>query len=558
MPVLQFKGKTVVENYHHTLPHHRLEFDRDLSLLAKDKKPSLDGNLIIEGDNLLALKALLPTHAGKVKCIYIDPPYNTGNEGWVYNDNLTQPQFKEWISRTVGKEGEDACRHDKWCCMMYPRLTLLKELLSDEGVIMVSIGDDELASLIHLLDEIFGEQNRAGIFSWKARAKPSNVGKAKYKPQQVVEYICVYAQTLENVRFRKIESGEDRVYPHQRPDGRHYRLQTVLKSNRGESTRETMRFEIAGYMPPEDQRWQGGERFIQDLYDAGSIEFVEGTPFRRYFQDEEPDEHDPLYAFLPPEWTGTAESGKQELNKILGNQHGFDTVKPTQLIQRLIEAVTAEEDLILDSFAGSATTAHAVLLRNHRMGGSRRFILIQMPWETLQQRDEDSNLCRVLTRERVCRVMQGYTVKSTSSRRQVKVPGLGGSFTYARVGEPLFGEYRDFGEKLPAFEEIAKYIFYTETSREFPGTTKKQNPVWDKKAGRIGEHAGRSYYLLYLPNEREDRGLDREFLETIASQDSNCELVVYCERLAVHLDELRKFFREHGKRIRHMLIPFNL
>ena len=135
MPVLQFKGKTAVETYHHTVPHHRLEFDAKLSLLAKGEKPSLDGNLIIEGDNLLALKALLPTHAGRVKCIYIDPPYNTGNEGWVYNDNLTQPQFKEWIGQTVGKEGEDACRHDKWCCMMYPRLQLLKELLRDDGAI---------------------------------------------------------------------------------------------------------------------------------------------------------------------------------------------------------------------------------------------------------------------------------------------------------------------------------------------------------------------------------------------------------------------------------------
>ena len=147
MPVLQFKGKTAVENYHHTVPHHRLEFDAKLSLLAKGEKPSLDGNLIIEGDNLLALKALLPTHAGKVKCIYIDPPYNTGNEGWVYNDNLTQPQFKEWIGRTVGKEGEDACRHDKWCCMMYPRLTLLRELLADDGVILVSIDDNEVHNL---------------------------------------------------------------------------------------------------------------------------------------------------------------------------------------------------------------------------------------------------------------------------------------------------------------------------------------------------------------------------------------------------------------------------
>ncbi|MFH1024596.1 MAG: DNA methyltransferase [Planctomycetota bacterium] len=137
MPVLQFKGKTAVESHHHTVPHHVLEFDKTLSCLPDGEKPGLDGNLVVEGDNLLALKALLPSHAGRVKCIYIDPPYNTGSEEWVYNDNLTQPQFKEWLGQVVGREGEDACRHDKWCCMMYPRLMLLKELLREDGVIFV-------------------------------------------------------------------------------------------------------------------------------------------------------------------------------------------------------------------------------------------------------------------------------------------------------------------------------------------------------------------------------------------------------------------------------------
>ncbi len=172
MPVLQFKGKTAVETYHYTVPHHTLEFDKKLSVLEKGQKPSLDGNLIIEGDNLLALKALLPTHAGKIKCIYIDPPYNTGNEGWVYNDNLTQPQFKEWIGQTVGKEGEDFCRHDKWCCMMYPRLQLLKEFLREDGSIWVSIDDNELAHLRMLMDEVFGEQNLIATVVWRNATGP--------------------------------------------------------------------------------------------------------------------------------------------------------------------------------------------------------------------------------------------------------------------------------------------------------------------------------------------------------------------------------------------------
>src|SRR3989337_2502699 len=174
MPVLQFKGKSAIESYHHTVPHHTLEFDPKLSVLGKGGKPQLEGNLIIEGDNLIALKALLPTHAGRIKCIYIDPPYNTGNEGCVYNDNLTQPQFKEWIGQTVGKEGEDATRHDKWCCMMYPRLQLLKELLRDHGAVFISIDDNESANLRMLMDEVFGEENRVTSIARQTRISPDN------------------------------------------------------------------------------------------------------------------------------------------------------------------------------------------------------------------------------------------------------------------------------------------------------------------------------------------------------------------------------------------------
>src|SRR6266849_5205420 len=154
MPVLQFKGKTAVESYHYTVPHHTLEFDKKLSVLEKGQKPSLDGNLIIEGDNLLALKALLPTHAGKVNCVYIDPPYNTGNEKWVYNDNINSPVMREWLKMTVDRD--DLLRHDKWLCMMYPRLRILYELMAESGSIFISIDDNEVHRLRSVLDEIFG------------------------------------------------------------------------------------------------------------------------------------------------------------------------------------------------------------------------------------------------------------------------------------------------------------------------------------------------------------------------------------------------------------------
>src|SRR5213593_2673317 len=191
MPVLQFKGKAAVESYHHTIPHHVLEFDESLSVIGKGDRPGLDGNVIIEGDNLLALKALLPTHAGRIKCIYIDPPYNTGNEDWVYNDNLTQPQFKEWIGKTVGKEGEDFTRHDKWCCMMYPRLELLKEFLADDGVILVSIDDNEFANLRLLMDEIYGADNFIASLVWEKTRKND----AKYFSLGH-EYMLVFAKSL--------------------------------------------------------------------------------------------------------------------------------------------------------------------------------------------------------------------------------------------------------------------------------------------------------------------------------------------------------------------------
>src|SRR6266849_7686713 len=214
MPVLQFKGKTAIESYHYTVPHHTLEFDKKLSVLEKGQKPSLDGNLIIEGDNLLALKALLPTHAGRVKCIYIDPPYNTGNEGWVYNDNLTQPQFKEWIGQTVGKESEDACRHDKWCCMMYPRLQLLKEMLREDGAIFVSIDDNEVQNLRAMLDEIF-PNNFVATVIWEKVYSPKS--SAKYFSENH-DYIVVYAKNKEKWKRRLLPRTEEANARYSNPD----------------------------------------------------------------------------------------------------------------------------------------------------------------------------------------------------------------------------------------------------------------------------------------------------------------------------------------------------
>ena len=162
MPTLQFKGRVFVENHHLAVPFHEWRPIRSKGL---SNKASLHDNLIIEGDNLAALKALLPTHHGKVKCIYIDPPYNTGNEGWAYNDNVNSPLMQDWLGKVVDRD--DLTRHDKWCCMMLPRLKLLRELLRDDGAIFVSVDDNEVHRLRCLMDEVFGEENFVATIIWE-------------------------------------------------------------------------------------------------------------------------------------------------------------------------------------------------------------------------------------------------------------------------------------------------------------------------------------------------------------------------------------------------------
>jgi len=135
------------------------------------------GNLLVQGDNLIALKALLPYYAGQVKCIYIDPPYNTGNENWVYNDNVNSPEMRDWLGRAVGKEAEDLSRHDKWLCMMYPRLALLREFLRDDGAIFVSIDDNEVQALRYIMDEIFGPSNFVATILWQKVFAPKNTAR---------------------------------------------------------------------------------------------------------------------------------------------------------------------------------------------------------------------------------------------------------------------------------------------------------------------------------------------------------------------------------------------
>ena len=183
---LQFAYKELIAGYHLQVSYRDLKINKKKSLNYNKKEP-LSDNLIIHGDNLEALKALLPKYAGRVNCIYIDPPYNTGNEGWVYNDNLSDPVFKQWLKKTV--DSEDLERHDKWCCMMWPRLQLLKELLADDGVIFVSIDDNEQHRLRMMMDEIFGIKNFVANVIWWSKYTLSNDSKTiSYQHENILIY----------------------------------------------------------------------------------------------------------------------------------------------------------------------------------------------------------------------------------------------------------------------------------------------------------------------------------------------------------------------------------
>jgi adenine-specific DNA-methyltransferase len=354
----------------------------------------------------------------------------------------------------VGKvvDKEDLTRHDKWLCMMMPRLKLLRELLSDDGVLYVSIGDNEVGNLSVLLDEVFGENKQVAKLTWKSRAKPTNAGNSKFRPQKVAEYILAYSKSDSDKLLFNLVSGNGRKYPNSDAEG-NYRTTTILTSNLGMFQRETMRTVLPNdYKPSDEQRWKVGEEEILNLYESGRIIFNEGNPLLKVYEQDEDELLYPFYTYVNEDLSSTAEAGKNELHKILGKNHGFDTVKPVNILKYLFYVTTKGNDIIMDSFAGSGTTAHAVLELNKEDGDNRKFILV-----------EQENYANTITAERVRRVIKGV---KTAKNENLK-SGLGGTFSYFELGETIEMESLLRGKNLPSFTEFARYLFYTATGEEF-------------------------------------------------------------------------------------------
>lgn len=473
MPTLNWIGKEAVVKHHKDVPFRLLEPVPALSCGAADT-----GNLIVQGDNLHALKALLPRYAGQVKCIYIDPPYNTGNEGWVYNDNVNSPEIRKWLGEVVGKEGETLDRHDRWLSMMYPRLVLLRQFLREDGAIFVSIDDNEVASLKFLLDEIFGRANFVVQIEWQKRYTRSNNTTGF---TTVVEHLLVYAKTsvfTPNLVAKGEEADARYTNPDNDPRGpwkaipflnplspaeRPNLVYDIVQPNTGEilqATRKAWRASRETY-----------EQYLSENRLYWGRDGKARTPTIKRFLSEVRDGMPPIN-FWDYRFAAHTDIANQELKDIFGDK-SFPTPKPSQLIQRVLQVATDRDSLILDSFAGSGTTAHAVLKQNAEDGGKRRFILVEM----------DQNIAQNVTRERVKRVSDGYT-----NAKGQAIDGLGGGFQFCRLSaEPLFDADGQIRSDV-TFAQLAEFVWFAETGSGFTGTA--DSPL-------LGVHEGRAIYLLY-------------------------------------------------------------
>ncbi len=577
MPTLYWIGKDAVVNHHQQVPFHLLKDVPGLSC----GQPG-DGNLIVQGDNLVALKALLPYYGGQVKCIYIDPPYNTGEEKWAYNDNVNSPLIREWLGKVVGREDETLDRHDRWLCMMYPRLSMLRQLLSEEGVIVIHIDEHELANLIVIMDEIFGRQNLVGQIVWdkgnpkgdsegiayqhetllvyardkkeflkscdvqlakpnaermlrKAKAIYKKLGKnnipedlkdvvKKYNLSEDIlkKHIHPYELTDANNDFtewistQKDLKGGEKMYKYINEAGRVYRLVSMAWPNKEKAPDEYFEDIIhpkTGKVCSKPARgWRCPPNTVKDLLKKGLIVFGEdetSQPQKVYFLDENMREN----------VSSILKYGGSDDDLLAKLEVEFPTIKPHEFAARILAIFTKEDDLVLDSFAGSGTTGHAVLELNKQEGKKRKFILIEM----------DPKIAQESTRLRMQRVITGHTNK----KRDV-MPGLGGGFRYCVIGDTLFDETGKIRETV-SFADLARHVYFTETGEPLPRERVSKTPL-------LGVLRGVAVYLLYngiLGDKTVNGGnvLTRAILTKLPP--FNGQKVIYCAGCLLGRDRLQ-------------------
>ncbi len=598
MPELQFIGKEFVYNHHLTVPYRPLIAHPDKGI----GEGSLDDNLIIHGDNLHALKALLPRYAGKVDCIFIDPPYNTGNEGWSYNDNVNSPLIKEWLSCNPINT-EDMLRHDKWCCMMWPRLRLLWELLSDKGSLWVTLDDNEIHRGRAILDEVFGEDNCVGQLAWQKRTSREN--RATLSPS--IDHVLLYTKALPDTwrLFRHLltpnshteQSDEDAPDGHESPGG------TIPFSAQGFRKNQVYKITTPTGLvldPPKGRCWGATEPEFRKLLSEGRIYWPKNGNGRPRVKPIEGRVVSlvPNTLWLAKE-VGDTEDSKKALMAVFSDREelGIHAPKPRQLVERIVQISTTPDSIVLDSFAGSGTTGEAVLARNHSDNGNRRFILV-----------ECEDYADSLTAERVRRVIKGYPYKGTQKetlqetklswanlqkaddlvqgakntalmfegsydRVETKVedgilrvtgirkvdetaPGLGGTFTYCTLGEPIDLDKILQGEAMPSYENMAAWLVHTAFGKTVPTSA-------DHRGEGIGEwYVGETdayhVWLIYRPDkaflQAKESALTLEAAEAISKAKPGKPSLVFASSKYVG----KKYLDALTPRVEYAPLPFAL
>lgn len=594
MPTLNWIGKDKVINHHSEVPfrvlEHKYGFHGDN---PSDTSETHSGNKIIHGDNLEALKALLPEYEGRIDCIYIDPPYNTGNEGWVYNDNVNDPHIKKWLGEVVGAEGEDLSRHDKWLCMMYPRLRLLQQLLSAKGAIFISIDDNEEKNLQHICDEIFGKNCFVANVSWE---RTYSVRNDKDGIAVIVEHLLIYSREPGWIP-EKLKRTEEMDSGYANPDNDVAPWASVIPTAPSASSHQGMVYAIqqpfTGELlyPTSGRCWSFGqeemlsimngwcEYELKDLNDeikraeicgvsVDSIrQGIKGIVLKQSLEESQikakkvfEDGPWPKYFFTkggkggirrktyitevdgrmvtnlwPFSEVGHTDEAKKELKEIFDGKSPFDTPKPTRLLERILDIATDDDSIVLDSFAGSGTTAHAVLLANQKKHSRKTFILVELMdyAETItslrvkkaitgykaSMKHEDEIYNKKLTIGNLSKAetflkeanaviekerrnyaeiskpkLQDNCIKVIASRvADGRVEGLGGAFDYYELGEPLFLSEGNLNESV-GVEKIREYIYYTETHEHLTRRQQAEYPYL------LDYHNGTGYFFYYEPN----------------------------------------------------------
>lgn len=566
MPTLHWIGKEKVINHHMDVPFKVLEHSYGFDNGTQSDQQTNSGNKIIHGDNLEALKALLPEYEGRIKCIYIDPPYNTGNEGWVYNDNVNDPKIKKWLHSVVGKEGEDLSRHDKWCCMMYPRLQLLHKLLHENGIIIIHIDENAYSFLHLLLIEIFGKNNDLGTIIWDKKNPKGFANKISYQHESILLFSKNHLNVKEDlVRkkknaiaiLKKAEQLFGKIGKTQYPDDltevvKKYKLpKNILEANAITVDLEWVNQEFRQWIKKQD--FSGGETAYNTIDEKGDVfqTVSMAAPDKPETRSHRPLKHPisqqdcpvPQKGWRFPDTTmdemlksnqiifGQDET-TQPRRKYLLKENMFESIssiiryggsdekfqteigiklenpKPFVFANEILSYFTKEDDIILDSFAGSGTTGHSVLNLNKEDKQNRKFILVEM-----------MDYAEKTTAERIRRAIKGFG----------ETEGTGGSFDFYTLGQPLFLDNGNLNE-LVGVEKIRQYVYYTETKKPLTSSKHKDNKHF------LGKHNDTAYYFHY--EQDEVTTLHHAFLATMKTKAE--QYVIYADNCLLTKDFMTK------------------